>query len=103
MPKTIVTAHEDEIFSFVKAVGGAGVIKPLDLAGGSGVMILRSDDKNARSIIQLLTDEGRRLAMVQEFLPAVHQGDKRILLLDGEVLGAINRIPRPEEFRSNIH
>lgn len=103
MPKTIVTSHEDVIFDFVKEVGGAGVIKPLDLAGGSGVMMLRSDDKNARSIIQLLSEEGRRLVMVQEFLPAVTEGDKRILLLDGKPLGAINRVPRADDIRSNIH
>ncbi len=103
MPRTLVTSHEDRIFAFLKEIGGRAVIKPLDLAGGSGVMILAHDDKNARSIIQLLTDEGRRLAMVQEFLPAVEKGDKRILLLDGQVLGAINRVPREDEFRSNIH
>jgi glutathione synthase len=87
----------------VKEVGGRGVIKPLDLAGGSGVMMLVPDDKNARGIVQLLTEDGTRLAMVQEFLPEVTQGDKRVLLLDGEVLGAINRIPRSDDFRSNIH
>jgi glutathione synthase len=103
MPKTIVTAYEDDCLSFVKEVGGIGVIKPLDLAGGSGVMMLRSGDKNARSIIQLLTEEGRRLVMVQEYLPAVEQGDKRILLLGGQVLGAINRVPRSDDLRSNIH
>lgn len=103
MPKTIVTSSEEQILAFVASVGGRGVIKPLDLAGGAGVMLLSPEDKNARSIIQLLTDEGRRLAMVQEFLPAVEKGDKRILLLDGKVLGAINRVPRGDEFRSNIH
>jgi glutathione synthase len=103
MPRTIVTSLEDHIFAFTHEVGGRAVIKPLDGAGGSGVMLLSRDDKNARSIVQLLTDEGRRLAMVQEYLPAVSEGDKRVLLLDGEVLGAINRVPRADEFRSNIH
>ncbi len=103
MPKTIVTSHEDDIMSFVKELGGAGVIKPLELAGGSGVMMVRTGDKNARSIIQLLTDEGRRLVMVQEFLPDVTNGDKRVLLLEGKVLGAINRVPRADDLRSNIH
>ncbi len=103
MPRTIVSSHEDQIFVFVKTVGGRAVIKPLDLAGGSGVMLLNEGDKNAKSIVQLLTAEGARYAMVQEFLPAVTKGDKRILLLDGEVLGAINRVPRAEDFRSNIH
>ncbi len=103
MPRTIVSSHEDEIFAFVKKVGGRAVIKPLDLMGGSGVMVLTDGDKNSKSIVQLLTSDGTRYAMVQEFLPAVAKGDKRILLLDGEVLGAINRVPRGDDFRSNIH
>lgn len=103
MPKTIVTSHEDVAFDFVKEVGGTGVIKPLDLAGGSGVMMLRTGDKNARSIVQLLSDDGRRLVMVQEYLPAVEKGDKRVLLLEGKILGAINRVPRSDDLRSNIH
>jgi glutathione synthase len=103
MPRTMVTANEDQVFAFVKEVGGRGVIKPLDGAGGSGVMMLLPGDKNARAIVQTVTKEGTGLAMVQEFLPAVEKGDKRVLLLDGVVLGAINRIPRGDDFRSNIH
>ncbi len=103
MPRTLVTAHEDLVYQFLDEVGGKGVIKPLDLAGGSGVMMLTKGDKNTRAIVQLVTGEGRRLAMVQEFLPDVVNGDKRVLLLDGEVLGAINRVPRSDDFRSNIH
>jgi glutathione synthase len=103
MPRTMVTSSEEQINAFVKEVGGRGVIKPLDGAGGSGVMMLLPNDKNTRAIIQTVTADGTRLAMVQEFLPAVEKGDKRVLLLDGEVLGAINRIPRGDDFRSNIH
>lgn len=103
MPRTMVTSNEEQIFAFVNEVGGRGVIKPLDGAGGSGVMMLVPNDKNARAIVQTVTGEGSRLAMVQEFLPAVEKGDKRVLLLDGVVLGAINRIPRGDDFRSNIH
>ena len=102
-PTTIVSADRDAIFSFVDRVGGTAVIKPLDGAGGSGVMLLKKDDKNARAIVDVLTFEGTRLAMVQEFLPDVTTGDKRILLLDGEPLGAILRVPRSDDLRSNIH
>lgn len=102
-PRTLVTAHVDRIFRFVAEVGGRAVIKPLHGAGGAGVMMLFDGDKNGRSIVDLLTSEGRRLAIVQEFLPAVVRGDKRVLLLDGAVLGAINRVPRSDDFRSNIH
>lgn len=102
-PKTIVTADRDQIHEFVSHVGGTAVIKPLDAAGGSGVIQLRKDDKNVRAIVDLLTNEGERLAMVQAFLPAVSVGDKRVLLIDGEPLGAILRVPRADDIRSNIH
>jgi len=103
MPKTLVTANEEHVYAFLDEIGGKGVIKPLDLAGGSGVMMLTKGDKNTRAIVQTVTAENTRLAMVQEFLPAVEHGDKRVLLLDGQVLGAINRVPRKDDFRSNIH
>jgi glutathione synthase len=102
-PRTIVTADRDQIHAFVADVGGLAVIKPLDAAGGMGVIQLRKDDKNVRGIVDLLTNEGERLAMVQAFLPAVTVGDKRVLLIDGEPLGAILRVPRTDDIRSNIH
>lgn len=103
MPKTFVGADRDRIFEFVKKIGGRAVIKPLHGAGGAGVLQLFEGDKNARSIVDVLTAEGRELAMVQEFLPLVEMGDKRVLLLEGQLLGAINRIPRGDDIRSNIH
>jgi glutathione synthase len=102
-PRTLVTADREMIHEFVRDVGGHAVIKPLDGAGGMGVMQLRGDDKNARAIVDVLTMEGQKIAMVQEFVPAVSVGDKRVLLLDGEPLGAILRVPRADDIRSNIH
>lgn len=102
-PRTLVACREEEIRGFLADLGTLGVIKPLDGAGGRGVMVLDPGDKNFRSIIETLTDAGRRFAMVQEYLPAVRVGDKRILLLEGEPLGAILRVPRADEARSNIH
>lgn len=102
-PRTIVTANRDRIHAFVKEVGGKAVIKPLHGAGGFGVLGLTEGDKNARAIVDMLTAEGKTIAMVQAFLPAVTEGDKRILLLDGEPLGAILRVPRGDDLRSNIH
>ena len=101
-PTTIVTSDRATILAFMNEKKRA-VIKPLDGAGGAGVLMLNEGDKNARAIIDITTYEGKRLAMVQEFLPAVTAGDKRILLLDGEPLGAINRVPRGDDLRSNIH
>jgi glutathione synthase len=102
-PRTLVTADRERILAFMEDVGGAAVAKPLDGAGGAGVMMIATGDKNNRAILDLLTFEGRRFAMVQEYLPAVRQGDKRVLLLEGRVLGAINRVPRADDLRSNIH
>ncbi|XYH96382.1 glutathione synthase [Sorangium sp. So ce1128] len=102
-PKTLVTADREQIHAFVRALGGTAVIKPLDGAGGLGVLQISERDKNARAIADMMTNEGHRLAMVQEYLPAVVQGDKRVLLLDGEPLGAILRVPRDDDHRSNIH
>ncbi|NUP11592.1 MAG: glutathione synthase [Polyangiaceae bacterium] len=103
MPKTMVSSDRDAIFRFVDEVGGSAVIKPLDGAGGVGVLKLVRSDKNARAIADVVTYEGKRLAMVQAFLPSVTEGDKRILLLEGEPLGAILRVPRADDIRSNIH
>ncbi len=103
MPKTIVTHHARHIATFIEQIGGRGVIKPLDGAGGRGVMVLDRSDLNFNAIIETVTADGRKLSMVQEFLPAVRKGDKRVLLLDGEPLGAILRVPRDDEARSNIH
>jgi glutathione synthase len=102
MPRTLVTSDRARIHRFVAEVG-TGVVKPLDGAGGSGVMVVAKGDKNARSIVDYITHEGTQHAMVQEYLVAVQAGDKRVLVLDGEVLGAINRIARDDDVRSNIH
>jgi len=104
MPKTLVSADRARIFDFLQnQIGGHGVIKPLDGAGGSGVLRLEIGDSNARSIVDVITHEGARLAMTQEYMPDVRKGDKRVLLLDGKLLGAINRVPRADDVRSNIH
>ncbi len=103
VPRTMVSANREQLLDFVTEVGGKAVIKPLDGAGGYGVLALSTGDHNARAIVDMLTREGRQHAIIQEYLPAVRAGDKRILLLDGEPLGAILRIPRADDLRSNIH
>jgi glutathione synthase len=103
MPRTIVTHRASHIRSFVEEVGGRAVIKPLNGAGGRGVMVLDRADLNFNAIVEGATGEGRRPAMVQEYLPEARTGDKRILLLDGEPIGAILRVPQADEARSNLH
>lgn len=103
MPRSMVSADPKQIRAFVDEVGGLAVLKPLDGAGGSGVVALGSSDPNTRALIDLLTHEGRELALVQQYLPEVRTGDKRVLLLDGQLLGAILRVPREDDIRANIH
>lgn len=103
MPRSLVTSDPARILEFVKLVGDRAVLKPLDGAGGTGVVVLATGDRNARALADLLTREGKELALVQEFLPNVVEGDKRVLVLDGEPLGAILRVPRADDFRANIH
>ena len=103
MAPTLVSSNRDEILAYTAEVGGRAVIKPLDGAGGVGVMALTAGDKNARAIVDVVTAESTRLAMVQAFIEKVSEGDKRVLLLDGKVLGAILRVPRGDDFRANIH
>ena len=103
MPKTLVSSDKAQIKAFMHAQGGKVVIKPLSGAGGDGIFLLKQEDLNVNAIIETVTHVGKRAAMVQEFLPEVVQGDKRILLLEGEPLGAIMRVPRKDDVRSNIH
>jgi glutathione synthase len=103
MPATLVSSDKDDIKAFLHAHRGKVVIKPLSGAGGDGVFLLEAGDLNVNAIIETVTHVGRRMSMVQEFLPEVAHGDKRVLLLDGEPLGAILRVPRKDDVRSNIH
>jgi glutathione synthase len=103
MPPTLVSASRDRIHAFVEEVGGVGVLKPLDGRGGEGIFKLTTGDGNFNAIVEHLTRFGTRLAMAQAFVPEIKEGDKRILLLDGEPLGAILRIPTGADFRGNIH
>jgi glutathione synthase len=102
-PLSLVSASPREILEFVDEVGGTAVLKPLDGAGGSGVVTLTKGDRNARSLVDVWTHEGKRLAIVQQYQAAVRVGDKRVLLLEGKPLGAILRVPREDDVRANIH
>lgn len=103
MTDTLVSNDKARIKAFLARLGGRGVLKPLHGAGGEGVFALDPSDPNLNAIIETVTRGGRQLAMAQRFLPAVQKGDKRILLIDGEPLGAIMRVPQGGDLRSNIH
>jgi glutathione synthase len=100
-PSTIVSANRRSITEFISACDGA-VLKPVDGHAGRGVVRLLPTDPNINSIVDTMTSRGRRAIVVQQYLPKVHHGDKRILLLDGRPLGAILRVPTPDDFRATI-
>ena len=101
VPPTIVTSDAARIVAFTRTHGTA-VAKPIEGHGGRGVMALRADDSNLPSIIDTLTLRGRTPVLVQRYLDVATTGDKRILLLDGDPLGAIQRFPTDDDFRANI-
>jgi glutathione synthase len=104
VPPTIMTSHPDEIQRFLSDIGGKAVIKPIDGHGGEGVFLLTSGDTNLNALIEAVTHSGARNAIVQALIPEVYdEGDKRILLVDGELLGVVGRIPSKGDLRSNVH
>ena len=84
-------------------LGGEMIVKPLDGCGGAACSIFNGQDRNTNSILEAATDNGRRLVMGQRYLPEIRQGDKRIIVLNGEPLGAVLRVPLESETRGNIH
>jgi glutathione synthase len=101
MPPTLITRDLAEIRAF-RAKHGDIVMKPLYGAGGAAVFALKADDVNFGSLYDLFAATFREPWVVQKFLPAVKQGDKRIILVDGEFAGAVNRVPQADDLRSNM-
>jgi glutathione synthase len=102
MPTTLVTADRRRIAAFREEHGDI-IVKPLFGNGGAGVFHLRPDDPNIGSLIEMFTERSREPLVIQKYVPAVRQGDKRIILVDGIAMGAINRVPAAGEARSNMH
>jgi glutathione synthase len=102
MPPTLITRDPAAIKAFRDEHKDI-VIKPLYGNGGAAVFRLAEGDTNLNSLVELLGMTFREPIMVQRYVPEVRAGDKRIILVDGEVAGAINRVPAPDETRSNLH
>ncbi len=101
-PPTTVSRDLDTIKAF-KDKHGDVIVKPLYGNGGAGVFLLNKEDRNLSSLFEMFTGFSREPLIVQKFLPAVSKGDKRVILVDGECVGAINRVPATGETRSNMH
>ncbi|WP_370202513.1 glutathione synthase [Salipiger bermudensis] len=101
-PPTTVARDLETLREF-KAKHGDIILKPLYGNGGAGVFRLDENDRNLSSLYELFTGFSREPLIVQKYLPAVTKGDKRVILVDGEPVGAINRVPAANEVRSNMH
>jgi glutathione synthase len=101
IPETIVSQDKSVIRKFVEQKGAA-VLKPLGGKAGEGILFLEPSDRNFNSLVEVSTQRGREPVMVQTYLPAAKDGDKRIILLNGKPIGAVNRIPTGNEFRGNM-
>src|SRR5471030_825487 len=101
MPPTLITRDLETIKKF-RAEHGDIVMKPLYGKGGEAVFLLSREDLNFGSLFDLFTATFREPWVIQKFLPAVKEGDKRIILVDGEFAGAVNRVPAPDDLRSNM-
>ncbi len=103
MPENIVTASKDDIEEFLN-LHKEIILKPLNNCFGQGVMYLKEGDKNTLSIIKTLTHDGKSLAMIQKYLPQAQNGDKRVLILNGEVLDECGlKLPTKDDFKFNTH
>ena len=102
MPPTLITSSREQIDAF-RAEHKDIIVKPLYGNGGAGVFHIGPNDENLNSLLEMFTETYREPIIIQRYLPEVRLGDKRIILVDGEPVGAINRVPAEGESRSNMH
>lgn len=102
MPETLITRDYEAIARFREEIGDI-IIKPLYGNGGAGVFLLPKSDMNFTSLLEMFDQNFREPLIAQAYLPDVRKGDKRIILVDGEPVGAINRVPAETDARSNMH
>jgi glutathione synthase len=102
MPPTLITRDRAEIQAFRQEHGNI-IVKPLYGNGGAGVFLIQEGDQNLASLIELFEANYREPFMIQRYLPDVRKGDKRIIIIDGEPVMGLNRVPAEGEARSNMH
>ena len=102
MPATLISRNPAAIADFRQRHQDI-IVKPLFGNGGAGVFRLTPNDQNLNSLLEMFFTQSREPVIVQAYIPAVRQGDKRVILVDGEAVGAVNRVPEEGEARSNFH
>ncbi len=102
-PPARVSRRIVDLLAFQREMGGEMIVKPLDGAGGEGVFHLKEGDRNTSAILEGATANESRYLMAQRYLPEIRQGDKRVILVEGEALGAVLRVPAEGESRANFH
>ncbi len=102
IPPTIITKSKDEVSKFMAEYKQC-VVKPLYGNGGEDIFFLNKKDKNYNQILEVFFKKNNEPFIIQKFLPEIKKGDKRIILIDGNPVGAVKRIPKGNEIRSNIH
>lgn len=102
-PRTWVERDASRIEQILQEEGGRAIIKPVYGYGGKEILLARSDDPNLSTLIEMATADGTRWTVVQQYLPAASEGDKRILMVDGEAVGTVLRVPAKGQLRNNFH
>lgn len=102
VPRTLVSRDPAELRAFLEELGGEMIVKPIEGFAGRGVLHVRRSDWNLASILEMMTQHGGRPIVAQQYLPEGRIGDKRVLLLDGEPIGAVLRVPAMGELRGNL-
>ncbi|HTO09214.1 MAG TPA: glutathione synthase [Myxococcota bacterium] len=102
-PESLVSRSIRELLAFRDQLGGEMIIKPLDGCGGAGVFHLTKDDRNVQALLELGTKSGTAYQIAQRYIPEVRAGDKRIIVVEGEPVGAVLRVPQHYESRANFH
>jgi len=103
IPPTVVTYEIPRLKRFMEEQGGEMIVKPLDGHGGEGVFHAHAGDRNLNAILEAVTRFESRPIMGQRYIPEIRNGDKRLIVLNGEPLGGTLRVPRDDEHRGNIH
>lgn len=102
MPETLIARELAALSRFVAEHPQGTILKPVEGFGGQGILFVQPGDRNTRSLLEILTQGGKKAIVAQAYLPEARQGDKRIILVDGEPCGAVLRVPAHDDHRGNM-